>query len=152
MNERNFERTLAKRLRASLDPLGDLLAEGFHFLGLFAIGAATVYAAIKAYIAMFAGGRPTIEDLLLLFIYLEVGSMIGIYFRTKHMPVRFLLYVGITVLTRHLIGYAQVESAPDAGILILAGGIFTLACAVFIIRYATFYYPSSKDGPEEDAD
>ena len=50
---------------------------------------------------------PTIEDLLLLFIYLEIGSMVGIYFRTNHMPVRFLLYVGITALTRHMIGVVQ---------------------------------------------
>ena len=33
--------------------------------------------------------------------------MVGIYFRTNHLPVRFLLYVGITALTRHTIGYVQ---------------------------------------------
>ena len=58
-------------------------------------------------------GSPSIEDLLLLFIYLEIGSMVGIYFHTNHMPVRFLLYVGITALTRHTIGYVQEQSGAD---------------------------------------
>ena len=70
---------------------------------------------------MSAKGHASIEDLLLLFIYLEIGSMVGIYFKTNHMPVRFLLYVGITALNRHMIGYVQKDSAPDFGILILAG-------------------------------
>ena len=45
--------------------------------------------------------------MLLLFIYLEVGAMVGIYFKTNHMPVRFLIYVAITALTRHLVGFVN---------------------------------------------
>ena len=76
---------------------------------LFAIGAATVWAAASAFVAMVAKGHASLEDLLLLFIYLEIGSMVGIYFKTNHMPVRFLIYVGITALTRHLIVVVQGE-------------------------------------------
>lgn len=140
-----------QRIRERVDPIGHFLAEGFHFLGLFAIGGATVWAAVKAFFDMSAKGHASIEDLLLLFIYLELGSMVGIYFRTNHMPVRFLLYVGITALTRHMIGYVQKESAPDFGILILAGGTLILALAVFIIRYASFHYSTSEqsESPRE---
>ena len=28
----------------------------------------------------------SIDDILLLFIYLELGAMVGIYFKTNHMP------------------------------------------------------------------
>jgi Phosphate-starvation-inducible E family len=66
--------------------------------------AATFYAMVQK-------GAATIEDLLLLFIYLEIGSMVGIYFRTNHTPVRFLLDVGITALTRRLIGFVQHEES-----------------------------------------
>ena len=109
-----------------VDPLGRLLTDGFHILALFAIGAATVWAAAAAFYAMVQKGSATIEDLLLLFIYLEIGSMVGIYFRTNHMPVRFLLYVGITALTRHLIGFVQHEEVADIGVLILASAILIL--------------------------
>ena len=87
--------------------------------------------------------------MLLLFIYLEIGSMVGIYFKTNHMPVRFLIYVGITALTRHLIVVVQSEAAPDAGILILAGGTLVMALAVLVVRYASFHYPSESEKGDE---
>jgi phosphate starvation-inducible membrane PsiE len=95
---------------------------------------------------MVARGTVSLEDLLLLFIYLEIGSMVGIYFRTNHLPVRFLIYVGITALTRHMILVVQAESVPDLGILIMAGGTLILALAVLVIRFASFHYPTTHVG------
>jgi protein PsiE len=138
--------TARKRMASFADPLGQLLAEGFHLLGLFAIGGATVWAAGAAFLSMIQKGHTTIEDLLLLFIYLEIGSMVGIYFRTNHMPVRFLLYVGITALTRHMIGVVQEQPNPEFGVLILAGATLILAFAVFVIRFTSARYPSPTFG------
>lgn len=134
-----------RKMREMIDPLGYLVSDGFHVLGLFAILAATVFAGGQAFFRMAALGHASIEDLLLLFIYLEIGSMVGIYFRTNHMPVRFLLYVGITALTRHMIGYVQKDAPPDAGILILAG-------AVLVVRYASATYGSGSANSETLAD
>ena len=135
-----------KHLISFVDPIGLFLTEGFHLLGLFAIGGATVWAAVAAFASMVGRGHPTIEDLLLLFIYLEIGSMVGIYFRTNHMPVRFLLYVGITALTRHMIGFVNEQPNPDLGVLILAGATLILAFAVLVIRYTSSRYPSDPLG------
>jgi len=135
-----------KKMRALADPIGLFLTEAFHLLGLFAIGAATVWAAWAAFYAMIQKGSPSIEDLLLLFIYLEIGSMVGIYFRTKHMPVRFLLYVGITALTRHMIGFVQERSGADLGVLILAAATLILAFAVLVIRFTSNRFPSPAYG------
>jgi protein PsiE len=135
-----------KRMLSFLDPIGLFLADGFHLLGLFAIGGATVWAAGTAFYAMIQKGRPSIEDLLLLFIYLEIGSMVAIYFRTNHMPVRFLLYVGITALTRHMIGFVREQPNPDIGVLSLAGATLILAFAVLIIRFASNRFPSPVYG------
>jgi protein PsiE len=135
-----------KQMRTLADPIGRLLTEGFHLLGLFAIGGATVWAAGAAFYSMMLKGAPSIEDLLLLFIYLEIGSMVGIYFRTNHMPVRFLLYVGITALTRHMIAFAQEQSGADQGVLILAAATLILALAVLVIRFTSNRYPSPNYG------
>jgi protein PsiE len=139
-------RAADKRMVTLADPIGQFLTNGFHLLGLFAIGAATVWAAGAAFLAMIQKGHASIEDLLLLFIYLEIGSMVGIYFRTNHMPVRFLLYVGITALTRHLIGFVQEQPSPDLGVLILAGSTLVLALAVLVIRFTSNRYPSPTYG------
>ena len=139
-------RAADRRMVTLADPIGQFLTDGFHLLGLFAIGAATVWAASAAFLAMIQKGHASIEDLLLLFIYLEIGSMVGIYFRTNHMPVRFLLYVGITALTRHLIGFVQEQPNPDVGVLILAGSTLVLALAVLVIRFTSNRYPSPSHG------
>ena len=72
-----------------LDELGLLLIELFHYLALFVIGASIVWSAVHAYWGMVGNGHATLGDILLLFIYLELGAMVGIYFQTNAMPVRF---------------------------------------------------------------
>ncbi len=53
--------------------VGSLLVDAFHYLALFAIGGATVWSAVHAFFDMAARSRASIEDILLLFIYLELG-------------------------------------------------------------------------------
>jgi phosphate starvation-inducible membrane PsiE len=49
---------------------------------------------VEAFIGMAEKVHASMEDLHLLFIYLEVSSMVVIHLKTIHWPVRFLLYVG----------------------------------------------------------
>lgn len=138
----------AEELRDSVhelaESLGNLLVETFHYLALFAIGAVTAWAAVMAFLGMVEKGHITVDDILLLFIYLELGAMVGIYFKTNHMPIRFLLYVAITALTRLLIGDVSHHKAPDEGLLYLCGGILLLAFSILVVRYASYRYPSTK--------
>jgi len=137
--------TLRHRLTVFADTVGSLLVDGFHYLALFAIGGVTVWSAVDAFAGMASRGHGTIEDILLLFIYLELGAMVGIYFKTNHMPVRFLIYVAITALTRMLIADIQVTHRPDQGILLIAGGILLLALATLVVRYGSAKFPSKED-------
>src|ERR1051326_2764705 len=105
--------SLRKRMNRLSELAGSLLVDGFHQLALFAIGAATVWSAVHAFFGMAANGRASVDDILLLFIYLELGAMVGIYFKTNHMPVRFLIYVAMTALTRLLIGDVQSHQPPQ---------------------------------------
>jgi len=59
-----------QRLNRSAEKLGSLLVDGFHYLALFAIGGAIVWSAAHAFVGMAAKGAASIEDILLLFIYL----------------------------------------------------------------------------------
>jgi protein PsiE len=78
MERRHDTEREIRRLHRYVDPVGSVLVELFHLIGLFVIGAGTVWAAAHA--EMFAKSHASIEDLLLLFIYLEIGAMVGIYF------------------------------------------------------------------------
>ena len=130
-----------------IDPLGNLLVDIFHYAALFAIGAATVWAALYEFSLLFAKGHATVADLLLLFIYLEIGAMVGIYFRTSRMPVRFLVYVAITALTRLLIGeVGKLEGGSGGGdfsqLLWIAGSALVLAVALLLLRLGSARFPS----------
>ena len=78
------------------------LVDAFHYLALFVIGGSVVWSGVMSYIAIMSKGYARLDDLLLLFIYLELGTIIGIYFKTNKLPVRFLVYIAITALTRYL--------------------------------------------------
>lgn len=74
---------LRQRVHSQAESLGNLCVESFHFLALFAIGAITAWASVVAFLGMVEKGNVTVDDILLLFIYLELGAMTGIYFKTK---------------------------------------------------------------------
>jgi phosphate starvation-inducible membrane PsiE len=137
------------RFNAFADALGNVLVDAFHYLALFAIGAAIVWSAAVAFLAMAAQGHASIDDILLLFIYLELGAMVGIYFKTNHMPVRFLIYVAMTALTRMLISDVQAHHRPDLGAILVSGAILLLALATLVVRYASAKYPSGHMSTEK---
>src|SRR4051812_4762873 len=122
------EGDLHKGMNRLSSVFGTLLVDGFHYLALFAIGGAIVWSAAHAFFVMAGNGRAGVDDILLLFIYLELGAMVGIYFKTNHMPVRFLIYVAMTALTRMLIGDVGAAHKPAAvEIVIISGAILLLA-------------------------
>jgi len=132
-----------KNLEAFLDKLGNRAVEAFHYLALFIIGCMVAWSAIHTTIDIFTVKKyATIDDILLLFIYLELGAMVGIYFKTNHMPVRFLIYIAITALTRLLISDIQHTHKASMDQVIITGSILILAFAILIVRYASWNYPS----------
>src|SRR3979490_2117282 len=104
-----------------LDRLGNSLVSGFQLVALFVIGATIVWSAAHDYLEMIRAGRAGLDDILLLFIYLELGTMVGIYFRTDRLPVLFLLYVAITALTRFLA--VDIKDLPGTSLLVAPGSI-----------------------------
>jgi phosphate starvation-inducible membrane PsiE len=129
-------------------PLGNLFVSLFHRMALFGIGAATVWSSAVAFIGMVSKGSASIEDLLLLFIYLEIGAMVGIYFKTNHMPVRFLIYVAITAVTRLIIDLVNTKHEADLPILYMGLTILILAIANAVVRYASYKFPSRTSDSE----
>jgi phosphate starvation-inducible membrane PsiE len=134
---------LHERINRLAEVAGSLLVDGFHYVALFAIGGAVVWSAVFAFVGMVGKGHASIEDILLLFIYLELGAMVGIYFKTNHMPVRFLIYVAITALVRLLIGDIQAHHRLDWGIVMVSGAILLLALANLVVRYGSARFPSA---------
>jgi protein PsiE len=126
------------------DAIGNFSVNIFHRLALFAIGSVTVYAASLTFINLFSQNAASINDILTLFIYLELGAMVGIYFKTNHMPVRFLLYIAITALTRHMIDMMSVKPINISEMLYVSIAMFITSMCVLIVRYTSHRYPTDK--------
>lgn len=122
-------------LSQKMEKIGNVAVEAFHILGLFVIGGTIVWSAIHAYIHEIMG-KPyaSLDDILLLFIYLELGAMVGIFFRTHRLPVIFLLFISMTALTRYLA--IDLKMFDNMKILTIVVAILLLAIAALVLRYS----------------
>ena len=120
--------------RTALNVLG--VVEG---IGLAVITLATLVAAVFEVKAMIDVGMVTLADLLLLFLYLEVLAMVGVYFRSGQLPVRFPIYIAIVALARYLV--LDMKSLDVWRMLGVTASMLLLACAVLVIRYGHTRFP-----------
>ncbi|MGD1984678.1 MAG: phosphate-starvation-inducible PsiE family protein [Chromatiaceae bacterium] len=133
-------------LDKNLITLGNKMFEAFHLLGLFVIGTAILWASWMEVFHIIELGGPKIKDVLLLFIYLELGAMVGIYFKTKRLPVRYLIYIAVTALTRVLA--IDVKEMSDIHMITLTGSILLLCVAILVLRIGSTRY-AEADQVEE---
>ena len=112
-------------------------------IGLFVIAIATVFAMGSEVMVMVRAEAVTLADLLLLFLYLEVLAMVGLYYGTGKLPVRFPLYIGMVALARYMI--LDMKAMDDWRMLAVSGSILMLTMAVLMIRFGHVRYPYPGD-------
>ena len=112
-------------------------------IGLSVIGIATIIAGGQEVGVMVSAGKVTLADLLLMFIYLEVLTMIGLYFESGKLPVRFPLYIGMVALARYLI--LDMKDMDLWRMVGVSASIVMLAIAVLAIRYGHVRFPYQED-------
>jgi len=74
-----------------------------------------------------------IADILLLFLYTEVISMVGIFYRSHAIPVVYPVFIAITALSR-LVVLQSKDMAPET-ILFEASAILILGLAAIALRF-----------------
>jgi len=126
-----------------IEKAGDTLVEIFHTIGLFVVGGTVVWSAVHAYIDIMQQTHAGLDDILLLFIYLELGAMIGIYFKTHRLPVRFLIYIAITALTRLLA--IDIKTLPNETIITLTIAILILTLAELVLRFGIMKFSKENE-------
>jgi phosphate starvation-inducible membrane PsiE len=70
--------------------------------------------------------------------------MVGIYFKTTRLPVRYLIYVAITALGRVLVEIVGAEHPTGIDILVITGAILLLSFAVLVLRFGSYRFPSER--------
>jgi protein PsiE len=137
----------------TFDRLRRLLSGGLdvvEYLGLVVIGLATTVAMYHEVMIMVAAQKVQLADLLLMFLYLEVLAMIGQYFKSGQLPVRFPMYIAMVALARYLI--LDIKEMTEWRMLAVAAAIFLLTVGELIIRYGHVRFPSREDTSEGASD
>jgi len=110
-----------------------------EYLGLILITVATVVAGIQEVNVMLVAGAVTLADLLLLFLYLEILAMVGVYFESGKLPVQFPIYIAIVALARYLV--LDLKNLDHWDMLGVAASILLLTVAVLTVRYGHVKLP-----------
>ncbi|MFN3310178.1 MAG: phosphate-starvation-inducible PsiE family protein [Thermomonas sp.] len=111
--------------------------------GLMVILAATVVAMVAEVLHMLGKGKVDIPDLLLLFMYLEMIALVGMYWSKGKMSVRMPLYIAMVGVARHMM--TDTSLAAPWALLAGAGAILVLAMAVLVVRFGHTRYPYGQD-------
>ena len=85
-----------------------------------------------------------LEDLLLMFIYVETMTMVKVYWESGKLPVRMPLYIAIVAVARYLI--IDIKDMEALRVIAIASSILLIAVAVLIVRWGhvKLPYPSSR--------
>ena len=68
---------MTKDVKHKLEVIGDIMVDGFHIIALLVIGITIIWSAVYEYMSIMDRGAAELKDILLLFIYLELGAMVG---------------------------------------------------------------------------
>jgi protein PsiE len=112
-------------------------------VGLAVITVATVIAGVGEVNTMVNAGAVTLADLLLMFLYLEILAMVGLYYQSGKLPVRFPIYIAIVALARYMV--LDMKNLDEWRLLGIAVAILLLTLAVLAIRYGHTRYPYEQD-------
>lgn len=121
---------------------GKRILRWIESLGLIVIAIATVIAASQEIWLMIAQRTVQLGDLLLLFIYLEVLAMIGLYLESGQLPVRMPLYIGMVALARYLV--LDMKDMDVWRMVGVSASVLVLALAVLVIRYGHVRFPYGR--------
>src|SRR5208337_1528228 len=100
-------------------------------LFLLVIAVLTVAGALKEIYLILNKRDVGLQDLLLMFLYVEVLGMVGAYYESKKIPISLPIFIAITALARLLI--LQKEQDP-VNLIYEAGAILMLAIASVVVN------------------
>lgn len=132
----------------TINSAGRKILHTFEKIGLVIIAVATVVAIGQEVMVMVENRTVRLADLLLLFIYLEVLAMAGIYLQSGKLPVRLPLYIAIVALARYIV--LDVKAMSHWELLAVSAAILIVALAILAIRFGHVHYPYTGASVDDD--
>lgn len=102
-------------------------------IGLIIVAISTIVAIGIEIEVMISNHFVSLSDLLLLFIYLEVLTMVAVYYKSGELPIKIPMYIAIVALARYLI--LDMKNFETWRILGISAAILLIGFAIIVIYY-----------------
>jgi protein PsiE len=82
-------------------------------------------------------GQVQLQDVLLIFIFIEIMAMANVYFIRHAVPFTYPMFIAVTALSRLIV--LQGKSIAPENLLFEGGAILLVSIAILIVRYSQRY-------------
>lgn len=110
-----------------------------EWVGLAVVVLATIVAFLQHIFHMLQVQKVALHDLLLFFIYIEIITMVGLYFNTGKLPIRYPIYIAIVAIARYIV--IGMENLTSVDVIGLCAGVLVLTLAALAIRFGHVKMP-----------
>ena len=113
-----------------------------EWVGLLIITILIIIAIGQELLYLIEQKKVALHDILLLFIYLEVLTMVALYYTSGKLPVRYPIYIAIVAVTRYII--LNMKEMQPIELIYLCLAILILTLSVIVLRLCQSKFPFSQ--------
>lgn len=104
---------------------------------LLLVGGLALIAIVQVVIEIAETGKVKLEEVLLIFIFIEIMAMANVYFLRHAVPFTYPMFIAVTALSRLIV--LQGKNIAPENLLFEGGAILLVSIAILIIRYSQKY-------------
>ena len=104
---------------------------------LLLVGGLALIAIVGLVYDIYRSWEVKLEDVLLIFIFIEIMAMANVYFLRRAVPFTYPMFIAVTALSRLIV--LQGKSIAPENLLYEGGAILLVSIAIFVVRYSQHY-------------
>ena len=136
---------------APQQPIDRWLSILFHYvekLVLVGVGGLALIGIGQIILEIAANREVRLEDLLLMFIFIEIMAMANVYFVRRSVPFTYPMFIAVTALSRLIV--LQGKNIAPENLIYESGAILLVSLAILIIRFSQRYSAAAIETEETD--
>jgi protein PsiE len=121
----------------SQTPLDRWLSTLFHYIEkavLVGVGGLALVGIGQLILGISRNGEVRLEDLLMMFIFIEIMAMANVYFVRREVPFTYPMFIAVTALSRLIV--LQGKNIAPENLIYESGAILLVSLAILIIRFS----------------
>lgn len=129
---------------ASEQQIDQVLSTLFRYvekLVLVLVGGLALIGIVQLVFEIAHNGKVKLEDVLLIFIFIEIMAMANVYFLRHEVPFTYPMFIAVTALSRLIV--LQGKNIDPENLFFEGGAILLVSLAILIVRYSQKYSTNS---------